>query len=353
MNYELKELCLEITNKCPMNCIHCSAEASNNSKDEMDFAQIKDVIQEFSNLGGRILEISGGEPLVHDNVSEIIKYAKDANLETRLYTSGFLLSDRKIDELISSGLNKIIFNLQGSTSETHEEITRKKGSYDKVISGIVTSKQKGLWVGVHFVPMKTNIGDMKKVADLCTDLNVSEFATLRFVPQGRGLINRDKLELSQSETKYFFKSVHEMQKEPKIKTRVGRPFNVRSVCYSNSKFKKCNAGITKCLVKPNGDVAPCPAFKQNQKYVIGNIRKSRLISVWNSSSWDEFRGFDHNKLAGNCAKCNNLDSCKGGCAAQRIFQHGNINHGPDPSCVGEFLSNLISLEKHVTTKDTG
>lgn len=335
--FKLKELCLEITNKCPMKCIHCSAKAEKHLENELTIFEIKKTIEEFHQQGGNILEISGGEPISHPNIFEIITYAAKHEIETRLYTSGFLLTERKINKLISSGLDKIIFNLQGSKSEIHEEITCKEGSFDKVIKNIKILRPKNFWVGVHYVPMKTNYQDMKNVAELCLENDVSEFAILRFVPQGRGFINRKILELEKEDTNDLFKSIGEIKKIENLRTRIGRPFKILSSCYNNFEFKKCNAGITKCLIKPNGDVAPCPAFKQNQRYVIGNIRKSMLKSVWNSSRWDEFREFDYNKMSGNCASCRDLGSCKGGCPAQRILEYGNIYQGPDPSCVSEHL----------------
>jgi MoaA/NifB/PqqE/SkfB family radical SAM enzyme len=143
----LKELCLEIISSCPMQCIHCSNENSLSQK--IEFYKIKSIIDEFIYLGGKILEISGGEPLEHPDILGIIRYAKIKDLEVRLYTSG-LVSQR--DDFVSinnklaiclkkSGLDRIIFNIEGSNSTTHELVTGLNGSYKKAMGSISTAIQ--------------------------------------------------------------------------------------------------------------------------------------------------------------------------------------------------------------------
>lgn len=345
----LKELCLEIISSCPMNCIHCSNE--NDHPEILEFYEIKSIIDDFCDLGGKILEISGGEPLQHTDIIKIIRYAKIKGLEVRLYTSGLVsrngefgsITDKLSIDLKESCLDKIIFNIEGSKSTTHELITGQKGSYNKAIESILTIISSGLWAGIHFVPTKPNFREIGQAIEISTNLGVSEFAILRFVPQGRGLMNREKLELSHQEYEELFYALNKIKLQSRI--RIGHPFS----CFiSESESSECVAGKSLCLIRSNGDVVPCPAFKQNVDYMAGNIKDNSLIDIWfNSEILQKFRTFNYENIAG-CRNCLLLPKCQGGCTAQRILTWGDFSRGNDPLCLrssSESLSNYC-IFKH-------
>ena len=87
MSFKLKELCLEVTNSCPMECQHCSTCSVKIGKGKpyhMPISVAKRVIQDFVDVGGEILEISGGEPLIYLHLDELCQHAANLNLEVRL-----------------------------------------------------------------------------------------------------------------------------------------------------------------------------------------------------------------------------------------------------------------------------
>lgn len=335
MNHnQLKEVCLEITNACPMNCVHCSSGGQSNLEEEMSLDEIKGVIAEIADLDGEVIEISGGEPTVHSGLVEIVRCAKDFGLETRLYTSGFHFPKQMANSLISLGLDRVIFNVQGANQSTHEYITRTEHSFRNVIRSI-KMVAKDLWVGVHFVPMKPNFKELKKVIGLCSSLGVKEVGILRFVPQGRGAVNRSWLELSRVEFRQFVKDlVREFHQSNCPTIRIGNPMNFCSLMDDSIPVQRCHAGLSSCLIKPNGEVVPCPAFKQKSNYVAGNLKNDSLTEIWKfSPTWNQFRLFDPEKLKGPCKSCEHLLLCRGRCHAQRIWAfRGDIYQGPDPHC---------------------
>lgn len=347
----LKELCLEIISTCPMRCIHCSNDSI--LQEELKFSEITSVIDDFKDLGGKILEISGGEPLEHTDLLKIIRYSKTRGLEVRMYTSGLIsknsefvsITDNLAKDLKNSGLDKIIFNIEGSTSTTHELVTGLNGSHKKAMESISTAIAAGLWAGIHFVPTKLNFREIGQAIKISNTLGVSEFAILRFVPQGRGLMNREKLELSHQEYEELFYALNKIKLPSRI--RIGHPFN----CFiSDSESSECIAGKSLCLIRPNGDVVPCPAFKQNVDYVAGSIKDISLIDIWfNSEIFQKFRTFKYENITG-CRNCLLLPKCQGGCTAQRILTWGDFSRGKDPLCLrssSESLSNYC-IFKHST-----
>lgn len=195
------------------------------------------------------------------------------------------------------------------------------------------------------MPTKLNFREIGQAIEISNTLGVSEFAILRFVPQGRGLINREKLELSHQECEELFYALNKIKQQSRI--RIGHPFN----CFiSDSESSECIAGKSLCLIRPNGDVVPCPAFKQNVDHVAGSIKDNSLIDIWfNSGILQKFRTFKYENITG-CRKCLLLPKCQGGCTAQRILTWGDFSRGNDPLCLrssSESLSNYCTF-KHCT-----
>lgn len=212
---KLIELCLEVTDRCVLNCVHCSTNASGNlnNNEGLKYDETCSIISDFRSCGGSILEISGGEPTLHPSLFKIVDFAKSKNLEVRLYTAGVTydnklgpLKEGLFRKLLASALDKIIFNLQGP-KQVHDSITQKAGSFEAVYESIERAKKLGFWVGIHFVPMKPNAGKIGEVLAVAKKLYVDEVALLRFVPQGRGKANEIKLKLAKKELWSFLENV--------------------------------------------------------------------------------------------------------------------------------------------------
>jgi radical SAM protein with 4Fe4S-binding SPASM domain len=362
--YNLRELCLEITDICPLNCRHCSGSCSSNSKQMLPLNHVKQVIDDFCKLGGKILELSGGEPLVHPSILPIIEYAAQHNLEIILYTSGNIWNeDRKelfaIDEnlafkLQQAGLTKIVFGLHGSTKTEHEAITQRNRSFENTLTSISVLKKYSFWIGIHFVPMKPNYRNFWQVCELSNNLGIDQVAVLRFVPQGRGQDNKQELELSKQE---FFSLNNDLNRASTVSPsiRIGKPIDFRFVQQPSSIKGNCDAGKSRCLISPDGTIKPCPAFKNSNNFVAGNIKEASMIKIWNESSlWNIFRNLDYTKISGQCKSCTQLHNCKGGCPAQRILKYGDVNTGPDPCCINLAISKEQSpLETRMKAQSQG
>jgi MoaA/NifB/PqqE/SkfB family radical SAM enzyme len=184
-------------------------------------------------------------------------------------------------EFYTSGLGRIIFNVQGSSASVHEQITRTENSFDCVTRSIQIAKQAQLWVGVHFVPMKPNQHDLEAVVELCSKLCVDEVAIFRFVPQGRGAHYRSALELSRTELLGVGRRVLKLKSRYRVpRIRTGSPMNFLSEVDEAYRPIRCNAGRSTCNITADGHVVPCPAFKRVTGFSVGNILTRSLTEVW-------------------------------------------------------------------------
>ncbi|MBW1793182.1 MAG: radical SAM protein [Deltaproteobacteria bacterium] len=344
---KLVELCLEVTSRCTMHCRHCSTADPGrpDTIDQLSFEEARSIIADFDKLGGSILEISGGEPVLYPSLFNIVDFAKSRGLEVRLYTSGVEhketyepLDGSFLEDLHMRGLDKVIFNLQGPNSEIHEWITDTSGSFKAVCTSIERAKRIGFWVGTHFVPMKPNAKSVGEVLELARELKIDEVALLRFVPQGRGADNRAELQLTKEDLWNFLRDVASLRKQfqNKPQIRIGCPLDFLYFIDSTVKLHSCKAGVSTCCITPEGDVIPCPAFKHAPEFVAGNVRSQPLLSIWvKSSVLRQLREIDYRDIEG-CSKCERRNICQGRCLAQRFRQHGDPLRGPDPDCYGPY-----------------
>ncbi len=202
--YHLNELTVEITRKCPMRCTICSSEGGECDPNEMSLVELYKIIDDAIQLGVKIISLSGGEPLASPHALDFIRYVKKNGLQLYLYTCGNIESENGIASIDIEkfrlfkelDVDKIIFSIHGPNAEIHENVTTKKGSYDNLITSIKNAQKTGLVVELHFVPVLHNYRYLPQVIQLAEDLGVHQVSILRFVPQGRGAINRAELEIT-------------------------------------------------------------------------------------------------------------------------------------------------------------
>jgi MoaA/NifB/PqqE/SkfB family radical SAM enzyme len=111
--YNLKELKIEVTQKCPLNCLHCSSEANISKSRELSFKQVASIIDEAKELGAREITFSGGEPLLWQPIPDAISHCTQYKIPTVIYTTGISINEHPslLHDLLRSGLKKVVVSL--------------------------------------------------------------------------------------------------------------------------------------------------------------------------------------------------------------------------------------------------
>lgn len=303
----VKDLCFEIIEKCLNNCKFCSSNSNCNKTQIIRFEDFKKVIDYFITTGGiEELSLSGGEPFLHPDIIKMVEYAKSLNIRTVIFTSGVVEGqelDSKIKEdllvqknyLINQikdkepwnvvkvenyynnlmekknyssinrelfhqlkliGLDKIVFDMQAHESDTDSYLMgRNEQARQSFLKSLCDASFENLNTDVHFVPMKPNYNQIKDILEDLELCSVNQISLLNYLPQGRGKLNSSNLMLTNEEKQEFFKLLEKERKCFSGYIRVGIPLQ-------GDDNHKCNAGLEKLDIKFNGDVLPCPAFKE-------------------------------------------------------------------------------------------
>lgn len=306
----VKDLCFEIIETCPNECKFCSSNSCLDKKQIILFDDFKRVIDYFMSKGGiEELSLSGGEPFLHPDLFKIVEYVKLLGIRTVIFTSGIkkrLLLDEElkkayliemkmkleeIDEqepwnhrlkenikkyyerfinpepfdcitldelsrLKEIGVDKIVFDLQAYEHETDKFLMgRDRQKHLCLLDSLINTSKSGIETDVHFIPMKPNYRELKDLLELLELAKISNISILKFVPQGRGLVNKQHLMLDDNELLAFMNILENDKHIFSGNIRIGIPL-------MGNNSHKCNAGLEKLDIKFDGTILPCPAFKE-------------------------------------------------------------------------------------------
>ena len=257
----LNDLCIEILQKCPNNCIYCSSNSDLTKETIIDLETLKQTISFLlEKCDIKEISLSGGEPLLHKDIYKIVEFCTKNSIKTTIYTSGVLF-DEKFHEIYkedyrllqNARLNKIVFDLQTVNEKTYNALMGTEGNLNLVKKSIENAREFSFEKSIHFIPNKLNFKQFDDVFQFAEKSGVDELRVLRFVPQGRGKENVDKLLLNEAELQKFVEKIKEI-KQKNTKIRIGIPL-------LDDTSHICTAGNDKLHIRFDGQILPCPAFK--------------------------------------------------------------------------------------------
>lgn len=133
-DYKFKKVNMLITKLCNLHCRMCDYRINNFNYKPMSLNKILSVIEEIKDLDAKVLELSGGEPMIRKDIFEIINFASSLGLDVYLMTNGVLIGETEAQKLIESGLKGVSISLEGP-EELNDKI-RGRGNYQKALKAI-------------------------------------------------------------------------------------------------------------------------------------------------------------------------------------------------------------------------
>ena len=293
----LENLEIEITNQCNLKCKHCFNKYLNKYYN-LSVEKFEQIIVEGRKIGLQIVTITGGEPLLHNCFNEFVKILKKYKMPFILFSNGWNLDEKLINELSDSTLFKINISCDGHDSKSHDEFRGVSGSFSRVIKAANLLKKYKIPFEFSCVLHKKNIDNVKKMINLFNSFGV-QYAFDFIIKEGNASKNYE--DISISETEY-----------------------AKTIVLNSSALKInkidifCGICINMLYISSNGDVKLCPSL--SNEYVIGNVFQRGLETIWASSI------YKHNDI--HCEQANDCqyyDYCKGGCRSRALSLTGNIN----------------------------
>ncbi|MEW6726327.1 MAG: putative heme d1 biosynthesis radical SAM protein NirJ2 [Bacillota bacterium] len=305
------------TNACNLNCAHCYRDSGIKAEDELSTAEARTMIEEIARAGFKIMIFSGGEPLMREDLFELITYACSRGLRPVLGSNGTLITPAMARRLVKAGAKAIGISLDSVSSETHDRFRAVAGAWQGAVDGMRACKDAGLPFQVHTTVMDWNYGEVEKLTDLAVEQGAMAHHVFFLVPTGRG-VNIEESSLRAAEYEDLLRRIMKKQAEVSIElkptcapqfTRIARQLGVQT------RFQRgCLAGLSYCLVNPTGGVQACAYLD----IVVGNVRETPFDEIWRNAK--VFAALRSRKYGGGCGICKFNDIC-GGCRARAYFYY--------------------------------
>ncbi len=336
VKFEPKWIAWEITRRCNLNCVHCRSSSEMDAKGHPDFSteEAYRVIDDVSGYAKPVIVLSGGEPLLREDVFEIAEYGTSKGLRMCLATNGTLVNSRICEKIKSSGIRIVSLSLDGSTDKVHDDFRNQEGAFAGVINAARLFREHNIEFIINSSFTKRNQEEIPKVYKLAKELGATAWYMFMIVPTGRGeeimseLISKEDYDdilewhydMEKKEEKmlvrptcapHYYRVILQKSKED------GEKFERRSLKFSTGGAKGCIAGQVIALIDVDGNVLPCSYFPKSA----GNVREKTFKEIWEESElFKEMRDFK--KYKGRCGSCEFINVC-GGCRARAYSVYGD------------------------------
>ncbi|MFV9676921.1 MAG: radical SAM protein [Methanosarcinales archaeon] len=334
-----------VTRECNLVCKHCYYEAGTRLDDELSTSESRNLIDDIVTVfgAGTNVTLGGGEPLMREDLFELISYGKDNGLRMVLASNGILLTESVAARLKHSGIDEVIIPIDG-TQATHDAI-RGKGVFEKAVQGARACIEAGMSLVVDPCIMKQNESETVEIIDIAEGLGARQCRFFHYIAMGRG---NDKIPDGELAIEQYAKNLtllYEEQNRRKaleicttqacqywvvLKRKAAAGLFVPEFFYDE--VPGCRAGIGLLSIKPNGDVVPCPLLDVKA----GNVRETSLRTVLNSEVFVKLRS---RAVKGQCATCEHKELC-GGCRV-RAYLHCGDYMAEDPLCNDSFFEDAV------------
>lgn len=352
MSNEIKPplwLLLELTHKCPLECTYCY--------NQLDFAKTKDqmtkedwfrVMDEARAMGAVQLGISGGEPLLHKDIVEIVQRATDLKFYTNLITSGIGADLSILEKLKNAGLKTIQLGIQSHNENTMTLITNSRNAYKDKIAFAEEAKRLGIQLIVNSCITRQNIGEIGGIIEFAESLNANYLEIANIQYYGWALENIDALLPTEEqivEAKRVTDYYREQRKDMKVFFVVPDYFATRPKACMNG------WGSTFLTINPDGVALPCNTAN-TLPLEFPNVREASIEYIWNESkAFNYFRG--DKWMNPTCRECPEKEQDFGGCRCQ-AFALTNDMHEADPVCDKSIHHSVVTdmVDKSLNSLDS-
>ncbi len=339
-----------ITRRCNLHCAHCYSSSHNKEyAGELSLAEGKTLIEDLAEFGAPVLLFSGGEPLMREDLPELISHARKTGLRPVVSTNGTLLDEANVARLADAGLDRVGISLDG-LEQINDKFRGAKGAFENALSGIRNATAAGMTVSVRFTMTNRNVSDLPGIFDLAVSEGVPRLCVYHLAYAGRGekLLPFDLDNDSRRET------VEDIFKRTLAANSNGRALEVLTVdnhvdgpymlMWSKENAPDRTAEIEQLLNRNGGNSAGQGiACVDNTGNVhpdqfwwsrnLGNVREQPFSQIWSSPD-NEFLGALRNRkqlLGEPCTSCKWLDVCNGNLRVRAESATGDP-WGFDPAC---------------------
>lgn len=340
-----------LTRRCNLECAHCyiSAGPSESATAELETATCLRVVDELLDVNpAPLLILSGGEPLLRPDLTEIARHAARGGATVVVGTNGTLLTTERIADLQTAGVRGVAVSVDSLRPTYHDNFRHGKGALADTQAALGRLREARLDFIVQTTASKGNRNELERLVAWSAEQGAVAFNCYFLVPTGRGAGLSD---LPPAEYEAVLADLARWQRDYRgtmlVRAKCA-PHFMRHVYERDPESPvlnyetRCPCGTQYCRITPDGKLTPCPYLPE----VAGDLRQQSFGAIWREAPL--FRRLREGSLGGKCGVCEYRSVC-GGCRARAYASSGDVL-AADPSCTYEPdpAAALVQPERAVT-----
>lgn len=322
-----------LTRRCNLECAHCyiSAGPHETVDSELTAEEFRRITAEILALNPAPLFIlSGGEPLLRADLSELARFATQRGATVVIGTNGTLLTDERIAELRDAGVTGVAVSVDSLEPRHHDNFRHGPGSLAATTAALGRLRRHRLDFIIQTTVTKTSRTELGRLVPWAAEQGAVCFNAYFLVATGRGARLSDLApdeyeaalaELASHAQAYLGRMMVRAKCAPHFMRQVHRQTPDSPILNYPT---RCPCGTQYCRVTPDGKLTPCPYLPTPA----GDLRRQSFAQVWRDA--ELFQTLRAGQLGGKCGRCEYRELC-GGCRARALAVQGDLL-AEDPSC---------------------
>ncbi len=321
-------LVAELTYRCPLRCVYCSNPVRIEKRSaDLDTETWRRVLREAAALGVVQVNLSGGEPLLRDDLEALVAEARASDLYTSLITSGVPLERARLAELVRGGLDALQLSFQDDRASEASRIAGAEALSHK-LEVAAWVRELGLPLTLNVVLQRGNIERVPEIVALAEQLGAERLELANTTYLGWALTNREQLVPSRAAIERAREAARAASE--RLRGRMEILFVLPD--YHTDFPRPCMGGWARTIlvVAPDGLALPCHQARTIAGLEFENVRDRPLAAIWSDSpGFRAFRGEDW--MQEPCRSCERRAIDFGGCRCQAFHLVGDAA-ATDPAC---------------------
>ncbi|HEX5045410.1 MAG TPA: radical SAM protein [Candidatus Polarisedimenticolaceae bacterium] len=262
----------EITYRCNHLCTFCYNSPT--GQKEMTTPQIFDALRKVADFGVLYLTLTGGEAMCHRDFWAIAEETRRLGMALRLYSNGYLMADPAVVARVA-GLHpmEVEISIHGSRPESHEALTKIKGSFAKTVKALENLVEAGIKINVKCPITRLNQDELFEIRDIGDRLGVFITFDAVITPKDDGDLSHMHLRPDDAFLEKYWGEWYGELHRGKLPPKTNH-------CASDGASAVCGSGRSGFTLDPYGNILPCVAFRRK----VANILEiESLHQIWHTS----------------------------------------------------------------------
>jgi len=318
------------TTKCNYLCRHCWRYEYRHLK-ELNTNEAKRLIKRVTELSPRLFVFSGGEPLLREDILDLIEFAREQGLNLAIDVRT-VQCDKELALALARNQVHACITVDGISADITDSICGFKGAYDRLMQTIKLCKHYGIEFGFNTAVQKLNVDEVSAITKFAEDLGATTHHISMLVPLGKASQAYTSSYLDSSQFIKCLSDIYqEEQRQGSCAIVVYEPIYLRFVKEAGGILpnwgRVCKIGEY-LHIDVGGHVLPCV----RATLTVGNALEKPLPEIYEDMMSSSFFGTlrNHRNLKEPCASCQYGDIC-GGCRVRAHALTGDW-FAADPTC---------------------